>query len=322
MTSNNSNKVNSQDKSYSSHKLISSYSAEKIFGQTTWKILKILKKGPIYSKELAKALEMTEQSIYYHLRRLIDREFVEAQPESYENTEENRTIHVNRYQLTGDTFLIDINESDNEETAKGNLSQDSLKIDDKFLPSFLQPFNKNGKFDGWIVVGERSSDAPFAAPIAFLIGKYLQFPSHYFLVKWDNIIADSLLYTENLILFGGPFVNNLFLLETDSQKSVNDILPVKFLQTKNSGLYIKGKNDKIQNGLLGVIQTLPNPFNPVKTILVIGGPKRQGTESSVVAITKYCHEVEQEIERTGSYCIVEGITNDNGEIIDIQFKKY
>jgi len=311
---------------------ISSSSAEKILGTTAWKILKILKRGPMYSKELKKQLKrkenliVSEQSIYYHLRRLEDREIVEKLPESYEAFTEKRIIHVNRYQLAADVFLINIPDSDNNNEKSLNLVDIGLnggklkpKTFQQVLPSFLEFFSDNFVFDGWIVPGSPlrhgsndaiATDGHFAAQVAFLLGKYLAFPSH-IIVKWDTDIIKEQKTGENLILLGGPFVN---LIINDINK---DDLLVKFLLTKDSCLKIVKTGREIHDEFLGVIQLITNPYNPKKSILVIGGPKRRGTESAAVAITKYAEKVETELLRTGSYCVVQGKTDNWDEITEI-----
>lgn len=300
--------------------------AEKILGSTAWKILRILQKGARYSKDLRLALldyyqvDVSEQSIYYHLRRLEDRELVEKQPESYEMADDQRTVHVNKYQLTADTFVINLLGHDDilkrfEEIKFSHKSMAPLD-----LPVFLRQFAKSGKFNGWIVPGSPlrhgpndtvATDGHFAAPFAMLVGKHLDFPSH-IIVKWDTEILKEQKQGENLVLLGGPFVNMLI------HEINQDYLPVHYLLNKDSGLIVRHSNQEEQDELLGAIQLIPNPYNPEKTLLIIGGPKKRGTESAVVAITRFTEKVIQELIRTKTYCVVRGKTNLFDEIQDIE----
>ena len=64
----------------------------------------------------------------------------------------------------------------------------------------------------------------------------------------------------------------------------------------------------------GIIQLVPNPWNQSKSILIIGGAKRFGTESAMYALTHQLSDVEAIIKHTGSFCIVKGFRHKDNSL--------
>ena len=302
-------------------------SVKSLIGAIPYSILTILKEGEKFSKEIREEIEkiyskeFTEQTIYYHLRKLIERGFIGTINVKIEIND--RIINIQKYHLIARKFIIQFEnnlEDHSSEVIKLSLLQNNTeKFQELILnrPKIFQSFESDSKFNGHLVIGSRSNDSPYIGPVSFLLGKYFKFPEQLF-VNWDTKIVEDHLFDENLILLGGPFVNNIFLLKNESQKSLNDMLPVEFLQTKDSGLRIHSDGRIIlsKDKNIGVIQFITNPWNPEKVMLIIGGPKKIGTEAAVIALTKKFFVVENYL-LTQQYCLIEAIL-ENGKIIDVE----
>ena len=147
-------------------------------------------------------------------------------------------------------------------------------------------------------------------------------------VHYDrNILYDIdddkslLMLSENLILLGGPIRNSVFNSPVPSpssnHKTLNDILPVRFLQPPDSGLVIQDskKFTLLKEQKIGVIQQVDNPWNPKNKIIAIGGPRRVGTEAAVIAFIQSFEIIEKFILKQ-NYCLIEAVTDDKGQILE------
>ena len=268
-----------------------------------------------------KSNSLTDQAIYYQLRKLKDLGFIETSAEK-ELDANDRLITSQKYKLTSLQYVINFSE---------HLATKTSGTDDLLLSTnsshFLQKFTSEGKFNGHIVVGKGSSDGPFIGSLSYLLGKYFDLTNTSF-VLYDNIILDDpddkkvkYLLSQNLILLGGPNVNRVFQSPVPSKngehKSLNEVLPVKFVQAPSSGLIIQetGKIILSKDRKIGVIQQIDNPWNPANKIVAIGGSRKIGTEAAVIAFTQSFDQVEKCLLKQ-HYCLIEAIVNDREQIIE------
>lgn len=286
-------------------------SVKLLFGPIPYTILQLLCDDPegLSVKEIKTNLKstldrsLTDQTVYYHLRKLKDMKFIDFETEQVVDKNE-RLINIQKYFPIANKFIIDFSHASTEVIVKHK------------RPKFLEYFNNKSKFDGTMVIGIRSNDSPYVGPISFILGKYFNFSKNF--VLFDNDILLTKKFGDNLILLGGPFVNNLYLLDDNK---ISDELPVKFLQSKDSGLLIQGKNQAIlaKDKNLGVIQIIKNPWNKAKIILIIGGAKKIGTEAAVFSLTKinYISLIDQ-LLTTHKYCLIEPVYDSNNKIKDVR----
>lgn len=296
--------------------VLSNDAGEDLLGKLPWQILTLLYDKPYYIKELAEETHKSEQAIYYHIRRLEDKGLVVARQDHSFNEKTNRTVVRNRYHLPNTEFVLSLSGHDEPHFAPAETEQ---------LPSFLQPFNLGGEFDGYVVVGNPTrhgnydagaTDGHFAATFTFFLGQFLSCPMDRFTVKTDTEMQQNL--GENLVVFGGPRVNTILQHMVNDKQTVNDLLPAKYLFEKEDSLLIQKTGEVVQDPMLGAIQLITNPWAESKWLLIIGGPKRMGSKAAVVALTRFGPRVEEGFLRNGNYCLVRGKTDEWNEIVDVE----
>ena len=269
-----------------------------------------------------KSNSLTDQAIYYQLRKLKDLGFVSSNTEK-ELDNHDRLITSQKYKLRSLKFTINLLDKDK---SKRKIEPD-LTLVDETISNFLSNFNENGQFNGYIIIGSGSTDAPFLGPLSYLLGKYFDFPNLNF-VYYDKKILDDpddirikFFLSRNIILLGGPNVNTIFHSnvppEFDEHKTLNDILPVKFLQAPNSGITIQHQSRTIlsKDKQIGVIQLIDNPWNPSNKILTIGGARRIGTEAAIIEFMRSFSKIGQLLLEK-QYCLIEAIYNEKNQTMN------
>ena len=164
------------------------------------KILSLLAKEAMYPIDIAKALKVHEQKIYYHIRNLEKAGIIKVV-----KRETKQGATANFYALAEPAFVVRF--KDFETTSKIEVRNES---------EFLEPFIKDGQLDSLIIVGSpdphgpdkaRSRDGYYGMDLALFLGTFLNYVPK-FNVKLDTEVRDEDLQN-NLILIGGPVVNKI-----------------------------------------------------------------------------------------------------------------
>jgi len=289
-------------------KEITAKEAKNFSSDLALKILKLLIKKPMYPIELAKELKVHEQKIYYHIRNLERSGIIKI------NKKEIKQGAVAKYYyLDKPAFVIRLKEF-----------EETQKIIPKSSSEFLEPFIKNGELDAMIIVGSpdphgpekaRSRDGYYGIDLALFLGTFLNY------VPDLNVRLDTEVRQEdlknNLILLGGPVVNNI-------TKEVNEKMPIFF--DKNNHWAIKSNISKnvYPTDETGLIASFKNPFNKEKSILLVAGKRYSGTRAAIIAFLKYFKEVSKGNIHNNKIKarVVEGIDLDSDGIIDdVEFRE-
>ena len=264
------------------------------------KIIKQLAHSPNYPKKLAQELKVHEQKIYYHIKKLHSANIIKVIKE-----ETKQGAIAKYYGLTEPAFAIKFNK---------------LKPAQKIVaPSnestFLEPFIENGELKALIVVGSpdphgpekaRSRDGYYGMDFALFLGTFLNYIPK-LNVRLDTEIREREL-KENLIIFGGPVVNNITY-------RINKKLPLQFDSKK---IVSKLSQKKYFSDETGMIIKTENPFNKNKKILLIAGKRHSGTRACIIAFLHHFKELtsgnnfNQKIDAK----VVEGIDLDSDGIVD------
>ncbi|MDP1695633.1 MAG: helix-turn-helix domain-containing protein [archaeon] len=268
------------------------------------KIIKKLTEKSYYPKELAYELNVHEQKIYYHIRKLEKAKIIKK-----EKTETKQGAIAQYYSLTKPSFAIRF--KDFEFTQKiAEYSNES---------EFLEPFIENGQLNATIVVGNpnphgpqraRARDGYYGIDFALFLGTFLQSIND-LKVRLDTEVREKEL-KNNLIVLGGPITNNI-------AKKINRKSPIKFIRTRD-GIIIGSTISKKQylNDEIGFIVKMPNPFDKSKKLLYIAGNRYPGTRACIIAFLKKFKEISggnrfnPEIEAK----VVEGYDMDSDGIVD------
>ena len=263
-------------------------------------IVKKLAHSPNYPKKLAQKLNVHEQKIYYHIKKLQAAEIIKVIKE-----ETKQGAIAKHYALTEPAFVLKFKE---------------LKPAQKIVaPSnestFLEPFIQNGELKSLIVVGSpdphgpekaRSRDGYYGMDFALFLGTFLNYIPK-LNVRLDTEIREKEL-KENLIIFGGPVVNNI-------TNKINKDLPIQFDGKK---IISKLSHKKYYSDETGIIIKTKNPFNKNKKILLIAGKRHAGTRACIIAFLKNFKALTQGNQSNSKINakVVEGIDLDSDGIVD------
>ncbi|MBI2541275.1 S-layer protein [Candidatus Woesearchaeota archaeon] len=287
-------------------KEISAENAGSVSSELAQKILHLLAKEAMYPIDIAKALKMHEQKIYYHIRNLEKAGIIKV---AKRETKQGAT--ANFYALTEPAFVVKF--KDFESTSKiAQIRNES---------EFLEPFVKDGQLDALIIVGSpdphgpdkaRSRDGYYGMDLALFLGTFLNYVPK-FNVKLDTEVRDEDL-EKNLILIGGPLVNKI--VEKANQK-----LPIRF---EAGNIKSEISNETYPQDECGMIVKARSPFSKDKFILVVAGKRFSGTRAAIIAFLKDFKKVTNgNIHNPGIKAkVVEGIDLDSDGIIDdIEFRE-
>jgi DNA-binding transcriptional ArsR family regulator len=254
-----------------------------ILGSLSWKILTMLSQKEMYPMEIARQLDMQEQKVYYHIKKLCKAGVIIVAKE-----EKKKGTIAKYYKTVSPAFGIEFSGG-----YKPIENLCLLGIDDN-LHEFFKEFINNGTFDGKIVVGSPQPHGPFktsardghyAAHLALFLGQFAKMPTE-FAVKLDVDVKVEKEEKNNLILVGGPGTNLL-------TQEVNDYLPIKFImQSSEQGFLLGGlssaKTAQIYTSdVSGVIAKIVNPWDKTKRIVILAGNKAVGTKACVIALTNF-----------------------------------
>jgi len=267
------------------------------------RILKQLLAEPMYPKQIAKALKVNEQKIYYHIRN-----FEKAGLVKVVHLESKAGAVAKYYQLEHPAFVVLLKGL--EETQRiGAIKGES---------SFLTPFIKDGSLDAIIVVGSpdphgpdkaRSRDGYYGIDLGLFIGTFLNYVPT-FNVRLDTEVKESDL-RKNLILIGGPIVNKI-------TAQVNNGLPVRYDEASNWSIKSTITGNVYPSDETGLIVQAKNPFDKDKSVLVVAGKRFAGTRAAIIAFLKHFKEITKGNAKNPKVMarVVEGVDLDSDGIID------
>jgi DNA-binding transcriptional ArsR family regulator len=267
-------------------------------------ILEELAKEPNYPKKLAKKLKVNEQKIYYHIRNLEKARIIEVT-----KTETIQGAVANYYSLIEPAIVIKFRDFESDQKMTG-LEEESINL--------MDPFVENGKLNSLIIVGSpdphgpdmaRSRDGYYGIDFALFLGTFLNYiPNLNVKLDTETRMEDL---KNNLILIGGPVVNNI-------TGKINSKLPIKFDKKENWNVFSTISNKKYHSDEIGIIVKIKNPFNPKKYILLIAGKRYAGTRSVMIAFLKHFKEIFRgnKFNQKIIAKVVEGIDFDSDGIVD------
>jgi len=273
----------------------------KAFGSAlAQKIIRKIAQQPSYPKQIGKELKVHEQKVYYHIRKLLSAEVIKVIKQ-----ETKQGAVAKYYALTESAFALIFQE------LKLTPKLDSYSNESEFL----EPFIQNGELNATIIVGSpdphgpekaRSRDGYYGMDLALFLGTFLNYVPKLH-VRLDTEIREEEL-KENLIIIGGPVVNNI------TQK-INQYLPIQFSE---KSIISKISKKEYFSDETGTIIKTNNPFCPDKKILLIAGKRFAGTRACIIAFIKKFPELSQGNKFNSKIHarIVEGIDLDSDGVVD------
>jgi hypothetical protein len=227
---------------------------------------------------------MHEQKVYYHIRKLERTGAIVVVRE-----EKRKGATAKYFKTVSPAFGVEF------PNGYRIMQRPSLVSVNGQIQGFFQEFiNKNGSFDGKIVVGCPAPHGPFktsardghyAAHLAFFLGQFVKNPEE-FAIKLDTDVKAEKEEKNNLILVGGPGTNLL-------TQEINEYLPVRFImQSSENGFLLGGMVSQRTSRVYtadhaGLVAKIANPWDSSKRIIVVAGNKAVGTKACVLALTNF-----------------------------------
>lgn len=264
------------------------------------RILHRLAEKPAYPRELAAALKVHEQKVYYHIRKLGNAGIIRQAA-----AETRQGALAQYYTLAAPGFAVRFREFQ-PAAQKAAFANES---------AFLEPFVQEGELKALIVVGSpdphgpekaRSRDGYYGMDLALFLGTFLNVVPG-LNVRLDTEVREGELKS-NLIILGGPIVNTL-------ADRVNGALPVRF--TEKSILSTLSNNEYFSDES-GIIVKAENPFDRSKKLLLIAGRRVAGTRACIIAFLKHFKDISAGNRHNPKVHakVVEGIDLDSDGVVD------
>lgn len=285
-----------------------------ILGKLSWKILAMLSKEEMYPLEIARQLDVHEQKVYYHIRKL-----AKAGAIKVEREEKKKGAMAKYYKSVSPAFGIEFPEG--YKTVQ-NISL--LNMDDKIQRFFHEFVDARGVLEGKIVVGSPTPHGPFktsardghyAAYLTLFIGQFAKMPKD-FAIKLDVDVKAEKEEKNNLILVGGPGTNLL-------TQEINEHLLIRFnMQSSDEGFLLGGLSSKKTGHVYtadaaGLIAKIVNPWDKTKRIVVLAGNKAVGTKACVLALTKFWNRTLQGYRDEDTFAVaIQGFDLDGDGKVD------
>ena len=252
-----------------------------ILNPVTWRIAKALGEKPMYPAEIAKELNIHEQTVYYYVRRLLKSGLIKI------DREENiRGATARFYTLAYHGFGVELTDGGSQV-----LSIKKEQIDPK-VRSFFSPFLEDGIFKGRIVVGSPDPHGPlkttardghYGVHLAFFLGQISRITTD-FVVKLDVDVKTEKEEKQNLILIGGPGTNVI-------SQEINQYLPVKFNENDIWRGIVDAQGNNYNTDRDAIIARIRNPFDRSKNIMYLAGTRAVGTKSAIIGISNFSKKV-------------------------------
>jgi len=283
-----------------------------VLNKLSWKILKLLSEKEMYPMEVAKKLGIHEQKVYYHIRKLAKAGAIKVVRE-----EEKKGAVAKYYKAAFPAMGIEL------PFGYHKINMPSAAIVDDKMRQFLDPFIKDGVFDGKIVVGSpdphgpfkaRARDGHYAAHLTFFLGQFVALPLD-FPIKLDVDVKAEKEEGNNLIVVGGPGTNLI-------TQEFNEFLPIHFNVIPSEHGFLLGGlvSEKTQRVYttdnMGVIARIPNPWNRNRSVIVLAGNKAVGTKACVLALTNFVKKTLKNFGDDSFAVVIQGFDLDGDGKVD------
>jgi len=270
------------------------------------KIIKELGRRPACPMDIARALRVHEQKVYYHIRKLEKLGLIKI-----DRTEERVGAIAKIYSPVSSVVSFKLFEGEHIDDVKTRAGE--LK--------FLNPFIQNGKFNSIIVVGSPDPHGKYKAPasdgycaidLGMFLGQFIK-DSTIPYYKLDTQVREEDL-KKNIILIGGPKTNII-------ADKINKKLPIYYDYSEELlewNIVSSLSKTVYREAQIGFITRVSNPFSEGKEILVFSGKGFRGTRAAVLAFIKHIKKVMKGNSAVPSNIanVVQGIDVDSDGIID------
>ncbi len=289
-----------------SSRVLNPEAAEALGSPIAVKILKVISNKPKSVIQISKEVGCHEQSIYYHIKKLKAKGFIEEFPNQKNKTKKKPS---SIYKLTSPSFSI----------AFDGFKKDGITLSNN--SEFLSPFVRDNNLNAKIIVGSpdphgpekaRSRDGYYGIDFALFLGTFLNYVPKQVVMLDTEVRKEDL--EDNLIVIGGPIINKI-------TGDINQHLSIYFSHKHGWSLHSKISGKTYFHDEIGVIVKDKNPFYPNHSVLLIAGKRFMGTKSAILAFLKYFSDVKKGniYDRNHLAKVVRGLDLDSdGNIDDIE----
>jgi DNA-binding transcriptional ArsR family regulator len=283
-----------------------------VLNKLSWKILQLLSEKEMYPMEVARKLNVHEQKVYYHIRKLTKAGVIKVVRE-----EEKKGAVAKYYKTSFPAMGVEL------PFGYQKINRFPVTNIDEKMKQFLSPLIKDGTFDGKIVVGSPDPHGPFkakardghyAAYLTLFLGQLVDLPED-FPIKLDVDVKAEKEESNNLILVGGPGTNLI-------TQEFNEFLPIRFnMMPSEHGFLLGGlvseKTQKVYTAdNIGLIARIANPCNRNKSVIVLAGNKAVGTKACVLALTKFWKKTLKNFSDEQFAVVIQGFDLDGDGKVD------
>lgn len=297
-------------KTFSAHsKLVHPSSMSAASSPLAWKVLQSIAVKPSYAKEVARALKVNEQKVYYHIRNLEAAGLIKMV-----HSESKQGALAKIYMVDDHAFTV---------LVKPMTHAPKLQSSETQQKKFLEPFISEGRLNATIIMGSpephgpnkaRAKDGAEVAQLGLFLGSFLHYiPESN--VKLDTEVRESDL-RKNLIIVGGPAVNTVLA-------KLNEKLPIRMKQVQHGGFKFSSIYSDLSKKTYaeenhGIIVKCKNPFDKTKEILILAGRRSAGTKAAILACLTNLDAVckANEHDRKTLAHVVEGIDANSDGVLD------
>lgn len=273
----------------------------------TVRVLKEFARERGYPKMAAEELDMHEQKVYYHVKKLEEAGLIEV----YKREKAGGAL-CKFYRPTSEAFGFGLTDDWKK------VRMDKLDVSGTIL-DFFSEFVEDGVFQGSIVVGSPKEHGPFmtsardghyAVQLGIFLGNFCDLENR-FVVKLDTEVKAEGAHERNLMMIGGPITNMV-------TRDLNEDLDVGFDWEEKTWRIVSdvtGKDYKEEN--LGLIAKVhEGDFARV----LLSGLDFEGTKSCILGITQNYEEILEDYEPGQEfYRVIRGLDRDgDGKTDDIE----
>jgi DNA-binding transcriptional ArsR family regulator len=272
-----------------------------------WRILTELQRRPDFASALARRLGIHEQKVYYHVNRLRKAGLLRTVREERRHGAVSRILAP-----TAEAFAL-VLPGTGRSVVRGEAPPSGP------WQALFAGFHRRGVFDGYLVVGAPTAhgpfltaarDAPYAAHLAFFLGRHFA-PPRGISVRLDTEAkAEGLEGNANLLVVGGPVANIVSL-------DLNPHLALRYEWEEVWRLESHATGRTYAGDAFGLLARVPSPWAKDRWIVTLSGVHVAGTLAAIFGLTEATEEVLAECEpETPFYRVVEGLDRDGDGRID------
>ncbi len=273
----------------------------------TVRVLEEFARERSYPKMVADRLDMHEQKVYYHVKKLEEAGLIEV----YKREKAGGAL-CKFYRPTSEAFGFSLTDDWKK------VRMDKLDVSGTILDFFAE-FVEGGTFQGSIVVGSPKEHGPFmtsardghyAVQLGMFLGNFCDLENR-FVVKLDTEVKAEGAHERNLMMIGGPITNMV-------TRDLNEDLDVRFdWEGKTWRIVSDATGADYMEDNLGLIAKV---HEGDYARILLSGLDFEGTKSCILGITQNYEEILEDYEPGQEfYRVIRGLDRDgDGKTDDIE----